>query len=296
MNDAMSRSYGIRTDWEWDWLGDYGSALRDQSMAYALMVRHKIEHPQRELLLPTIAERMNRHYYSTQERIALFLAARAAGTGSSEQWDAVLNTADGASKLSSRTTELRSLDPALLAKGITIENKGGTPLWVEVEAGGYPTKAPAPSSDKMSIERKWFKPDGKPWNGGTLKVGDMLLVRLKASAPQRIEDAMIVDHIPAGLEVENLNLSQGPQAGEFSVEGINLASAMANESIKHREFRDDRFVAAVRLQGEPLHLFYMLRVVTPGRFAVPGTFGEDMYRPGIRAYGPVPEAITVVDR
>jgi uncharacterized protein YfaS (alpha-2-macroglobulin family) len=154
----------------------------------------------------------------------------------------------------------------------------------------------AASAEKMTIERKWFRPDGKAWNGGTLKVGDMLLVRLRASAPQRIEDAMIVDHIPAGLEVENLNLSQGPQAGEFTVEGVNLASAMANEAIKHREFRDDRFVAAVRLDGNPLHLFYMLRVVTPGRFAVPGTFGEDMYRPGIRAHGPAGEAVTVVDR
>ena len=296
INDAMSRPYGIRSDWEWDWLGDYGSALRDQAMSYALMARHKVSHPARELLLPTIAERMNRHYYSTQERIALFLAARAAGASPGEAWQAELKTADGAQELSSRSTELRSLDPALAAKGITIENKGSNPLWVEVEAGGFPLKAPAPSSDKMLIERKWFRPDGKPWSGGTLKVGDMLLVRLKASAPQRIEDAMIVDHIPAGLEVENLNLSQGPQAGEFEVEGINLANAMASQAIKHREFRDDRFVAAVRLQGEPLHLFYMLRVVTPGRFAVPGTFGEDMYRPGIRAYGPVPEAITVVDR
>lgn len=296
LDDAMARPYGIRADWEWDWLGDYGSALRDQGLAYALLVRHKVEHPQRENVLPSIAERMNRHYYSTQERIALFLAAHAAGGNAAEAWEAVLNTADGAARLSARNTELRSLDPALAAKGISIENKGGVPLWVEVEAGGFPLKAPAASSEKMAIERKWFRPDGQPWNGGALKVGDMLLVRLKASAPQRIEDAMIVDHIPAGLEVENLNLSQGAQAGEFEVDGVNLASAMANDRIKHREFRDDRFVAAVRLDGKPLHLFYMLRVVTPGRFAVPGTFGEDMYRPAIRAHGPAGEAITVVDR
>jgi uncharacterized protein YfaS (alpha-2-macroglobulin family) len=39
----------------------------------------------------------------------------------------------------------------------------------------------------------------------------------------------------------------------------------------------------------------MLRVVTPGRFQVPATFVEDMYRPEIRAYGKAPEPITVVD-
>ena len=295
INDAMTRPYGIRADSDWDWLGDYGTAIRDQSMTYALMVRHKVSHPQREVLLTGLAERMNRHYYSTQERIALFLAARAAGGTPGETWEANLKTGDSAIALSSRNTELRSIDPALAAKGVTVENKGSSPIWVEIEAGGFPAKLPAPSTDKIAIERKWFKPDGTAWNGGTLKVGEMLLVRLKARSSQVIEDAMIVDHIPAGLEVENLNLSQGPQAGEFTVENVNLASAMANERIKHREFRDDRFVAAVRLDSNPMYLFYMLRVVTPGRFAVPGTFGEDMYRPGIRGHGPAGEAVTVVD-
>ncbi len=134
----------------------------------------------------------------------------------------------------------------------------------------------------------------------------MILVRIKATAKQQIEDGMVVDHIPAGLEVENMNLSKGPEASEFTVDGINLGAAltdarvnletaMTDARIKHKEYRDDRFVAAVRLSAEPVHLFYMLRVVTPGRFNVPGTFAEDMYRPEIRAYGAAQDAITIAD-
>jgi uncharacterized protein YfaS (alpha-2-macroglobulin family) len=297
INDAMTRPYGINPSWEWDWLGDYGTDVRDLAMAYGLLHRHQISHPQRELLLNNVAERLSkpRGYYSTQERIALFLAARAAGGSATESWEAVLKTADGNTGLASKTSEIRSLDPALAVKGITIDNKGATPIWVEVEASGFPLKLPVPSTEKMTLERNWFSTDGKPWKGGNLKVGDMLLVRVTAKAKQVINDAMVVDHIPAGLEVENLNLSQGPQAGEFAVEGANLAEAMADKRIKHIEFRDDRFVAAVRLDGNPIRLFYMLRVVTPGRFSVPGTFAEDMYRPGIRAYGPAGEPVNVVD-
>ncbi|MGO4377183.1 alpha-2-macroglobulin [Pseudoduganella sp. RAF19] len=296
INEAMSRPYGIRSNWDWDWLGDYGTAVRDNALAYALMVRHKVSHPQRESLLIGMSERLNnKHYYSTQERLALFLAARAAGGTTSEPWQAVLKTGDTSQSLSSQASEVRSIDPALAVKGISIENKGKNPLWLEVEASGYPLKAPVASTDKMTLERHWFNVNGKPWTGGQLKVGDMLLVRVTAKSKQPIEDAMIVDHIPAGLEVENLNLSQGPQAGDFEVEGFNLAQSMADERIKHTEYRDDRFVAAVRLNDNPIRLFYMLRVVTPGRFSVPGTFAEDMYRPGIRAYGPSPEAVTVVD-
>jgi len=296
INEAMSRPYGIRANWEWDWLGDYGTAVRDNALAYALMVRHKVNHPLRENLLTGLSERLNnKHYFSTQERLALFLAARAAGGTSSEAWQAVLKTGDTSQTLGSDKSEVRSIDPALAVKGISVENKGKTPLWLEVEASGYPLKAPVPSTDKMVLERQWFTVTGKPWPGGPLKVGDMLLVRVTAKSKQVIEDAMIVDHIPAGLEVENMNLSQGPQAGEFNIDGVNLAQAMADERIKHTEYRDDRFVAAVRMDSNPVRLFYMLRVVTPGRFSVPGTFAEDMYRPGIRAHGPSPEPVTVVD-
>lgn len=295
--EAMSKPYGVRPEWEWDWLGDYGTAVRDQAMSYALMLRHKVNHPQRESMLINLADRLGkpRGYFSTQERIALFLAARAAGGTAADPWEAVVKTADGSVALASKNSEVRSFDPALALKGITVENKGSNPLWMEVEASGFPLKLPIPSTEKISLERRWFTTDGRPWKGGNLKVGDMLLVRVTAKAKQAIEDAMIVDHIPAGLEVENLNLSQGPQAGEFSIDGVNLAAAMSNPRIKHKEYRDDRFVAAVKLDGTVTNLFYMLRVVTPGRFHVPGTYAEDMYRPDIRAYGPSPEPVTVVD-
>ena len=295
--EAMSKPYGVRADWEWDWLGDYGTAIRDQALTYALMLRHKINHPQREAILINLADRLGkpRGYFSTQERIALFLAARAAGGTETNPWQAVIKTAGSSITLSSKNTEVRSFDPALALKGIVVENKGSNPIWIEIEASGFPLKLPIPSVEKISLERRWFSTDGKPWKGGNLKVGDMLLVRITAQAKQVIEDGMIVDHIPAGLEVENLNLSQGPQSGEFSIEGVNLAEAMNDPRIKHKEYRDDRFVAAVRLDGKITRLFYMLRVVTPGRFNVPGTYAEDMYRPEIRAYGPSSEPVTVVD-
>jgi len=143
----MTRPYGIRTDWEWDWLGDYGTSIRDQALSYALLLRHKINHPQRETLLFNLSERLGkpRGYFSTQERIALFLAARAAGGTLNEAWEVNLKTADGNTAVSSKASETRSFDPALAIKGITLENKGSNPIWIEIEASGYPLKLPIPS-------------------------------------------------------------------------------------------------------------------------------------------------------
>lgn len=296
LNEAMTKPYGIHANYDWEWLGDYGSGLRDYALSYALLYKHQLSHAQRENLLQQVSAQLsrNRYYYSTQERIALFLAARAAGLASAESWSAQVVSADGSQAYSSKENQTISINPALAVKGITLENKGTAPLWVEVESSGFPLKLPT-ASDKISLERRWFTTDGKPWKGGTLKVGDMLLVRITAKAKQTIEDGMIVDPVPAGLEVENQNLSQGPQAQEFNIDGVNLAQAMTDSRIKHREFRDDRFVVAAKIEGSPLNLFYMLRVVTPGKYTVPGTYAEDMYRPEIRTYLPASEAITITD-
>ena len=114
-------------------------------------------------------------------------------------------------------------------------------------------------------------------------------------AVQRVKDGLVVDRIPAGFEVENMNLTQGSQASEFKVQNVEVAQAMGNERIKHSEYRDDRFVAAADLDGSPLDLFYLVRVVTPGRYVVPAAYAEDMYRPDVRGVGKPEADINVTD-
>lgn len=307
LDEAMKRPYGItlkhRDDW-WaqEWLGDYGSPVRDLALSYALLLRHDARLARQDNLLFDLASRLGgRQYWSTQERMALYLAARAAGavpgakTDKAAEWNAALHIGEAAQGLASRRTEMRSFDAATLARGVTLTNQHGQPLFIELEVSGYPLKAPAPKADAIELKREWFALDGQPWGSRPLKVGDMLIVRLQARARQTIEDGLIVDRIPAGLEVENLNLSQGPQAGELTVGGVNLAQAMSDERIKHREYRDDRYVAAARLGPQWLTVFYMVRVVTPGRYVVPAPYAEDMYRPELRAVGEATAGIVITD-
>ena len=54
-------------------------------------------------------------------------------------------------------------------------------------------------------------------------------------------------------------------------------------------------LAAVKLDAAPMNLIYMVRVVTPGRYSVPGTFVEDMYRPELRIVGERGAPLDVVD-
>jgi hypothetical protein len=131
------------------------------------------------------------------------------------------------------------------------------------------------------------------------------MVHITARSKGPIGNGLIVDRIPAGIEIENLNIVRGEQLGSVTFAGINPAEAMSNKNIKHVEFRDDRFVAAVRLDNSyfgyrvndrnTLHLFYRARVVTPGEFVMPPLYAEDMYRPNIFGLSGGTEMVTVMD-
>ncbi len=300
LDDAMTRGYGYQPDdgyWG-QWLGDYGSRIRDRALAYALLLRHKVAHDKRENLLFDLADDFGkRNYYSTQERLALFLAVQAAtnGAGKGDAWKTTLAVGAKADAWTGSGTGQQSFELGQLRSGLSLKNDGNAPLYLDVTAQGYPVKPLPPSSERISVERAMFTTDGKPVTARQFTTGEMFIVRLRVKAAQAIKDGLVVDRIPAGFEIENLNLSQGPQAGEFTVDGVNVAQANANERIVHTEYRDDRFVAAARL-GQPLELFYLVRAVTPGRYVVPATFAEDMYRPELRGVGKAEGEITVVDK
>ncbi|WP_374662300.1 alpha-2-macroglobulin [Inhella sp.] len=295
LNDAMQRPYGILpkerrgwwTGWWWDeWLGDYGSPVRDLAMSYALLHRHEVKHERREQLLMDAADRLgNRRWASTQERVALVQAARAAGGLKRDgPWSATLKVAELTQSLESRTSELRGFPASRLAQGVQLSNTGSQPLFVEVETSGFPTQAPAFRDEVIELQRDWLETDGSAYNGRALKVGEMLMVRLKARARTPIKDGLIVDAVPAGLEIENLNLSQGA-ADRMVAGGQQLQDAAMDPRVKHREFRDDRYVAAAELGPDWVSIYYLLRVVSPGRFTVPAPMAEDMYRPELRGVG-----------
>lgn len=60
----------------------------------------------------------------------------------------------------------------------------------------------------------------------------------------------------------------------------NLLNQMQQASIKHIEFRDDRFVAAVAVdEYQPVTLVYLARAVTPGTYRAATDGGIDVCSP-----------------
>jgi uncharacterized protein YfaS (alpha-2-macroglobulin family) len=276
------------------WWGDYGSALRDAALSYALLDRAKVEVEGRENLVATVAAELDAHkYYSTQEKLALFLVGRALAGGSGP-WTAELVIAGKAETLAATGSRFREVAAADLASGIRLRNTDKDRLFVELALSGNPVKPPAARADPIALTREMYAADGTPIGNRALKVGETVMVRLSVKTRTRIANGLVVDRVPAGLEIENVNIVQGEQMGGVQIAGIDPAQAMADGRIQHVEFRDDRFAAAAKLDGQ-LNLFYRARVVTPGRFVVPPLYAEDMYRPDIFGITGGADSITIVE-
>jgi len=110
-------------------------------------------------------------------------------------------------------------------------------------------------------------------------------------------DALFTDLLPGGLEIENFNLSDSKQWADVLIDGVRINDRSSAAEVRHEEFRDDRYVAALKLyKGQKAHVFYLVRAVSPGTFAVPPPLIEDMYRPEIRGVGKSePAQIKVVE-
>jgi len=287
------------------WWYDYGTTLRDAALSYALLDRHGITVDGRENLLSIIAAELERNrYYSTQEKMALFLVGRSLSAGSGS-WTARISAGSAASPLSQQGTYFRPVTASELSAGIRIANTSAAPLYVELSLTGNPMVQPAERRDEIELTRTMYSADGHRLSGRPLQTGDSVIVHIRAKSKGDIGNGLIVDRIPAGLEIENLNLVQGEGLNDVTINGLNPAQVMSDSRIKHVEFREDRFVAAVRMQAgrfsiRPdetgvLNLFYRARVVTPGEYVVPPIYAEDMYRPNIFGLRGGNETLTVTD-
>lgn len=280
------------------YLGDYGSNIRDLGqMIHLLLSNGQLTEQAVDLSLKLRDAVRGRQWFSTQERTALFFAGIALEQSLDTSWSAEWQLDQSAAQTIQANNSWRKyLDAADIAQTFKLISRHDKPLYADVLLNGYGKEPPAPQELGMTISSNWYNAQGKLVRPEKVKVGELFLVHLSISAKERVPDALVVHLLPAGFELENQNLEHAIKLDDFRIEGKRIPELQQNTQVKHSEYRDDRFVAALDQQSwGSSHVFFMLRAVTPGVYQVPPPLVEDMYRPEIRGIGYSLPAIEIVN-
>ena len=259
---------------------DYGSDLRDQAAAVALMADSGAID---DRTLMKEADRLarsfsTRKYLSTQEMSWLLLATYELVEKSGD----IALTVDGAKLPPRKKPYYANLEFGEGDGKLTVTNSGKGPLYQVLTVTGVPVEPLPPAENGFTIRRRIFDLGGIPVALSGMQQGESYIVLVEGRSHDTQEhDALVVDLLPAGFEIENGNLGQGTTLQAYPWLG-ELSWTLSNDA------RDDRFAAALRLNSyrPGFRVAYMVRVVTPGTFTLPGTFVEDMYQPELNARGP----------
>lgn len=284
-----------------EYLGDYGSRLRDDALMIALVHEHKLARPEYDARSVAMGRELDARrnsgwlWLSTQEQVALARLGKALMADQGKQIGGRWNVGEVGSDADPGKLIGRLFDYAALARGVSFAPTGQPPLYASMEVAGVPRSAPAPDASQIEVGRKYYTTEGKDWSGGSLVEGEALIVQVTIKAHRAMPDALLTDLLPAGLEIENFNLGDAKQWAGVVVDGIEISERGSAAEVRHEEFRDDRYVAALKLeQNQTARVFYLVRAVTPGTYTVPPSLVEDMYRPDLRGVGKaVPSALTV---
>ena len=309
---AVAEAFAKKVDRPW-YLGDYGSDLRDTALMIALTHRYGLNKPEYDGrvfdLMGSIGSKQHEAtdqqrrfgyrwaYLSTQEQIAIARLGKTLIKDGDTVVAGTLSIGSVSNPISPDRLWSREFSGADVRAGVRFQPQGDLPMYVTTDIAGVPKTAPAADDHYVSIERRFYTLEGKPWEPAPLKEGDSLIVGIKLEAREAMPDALLADLLPGGLEIENFNLTDAKQWADVVVDGITITDRGEAAEVRHEEFRDDRYVAALKLdEGQEAHVFYLVRAVSPGTYRVPPPIVEDMYRPEVRGVGKsTPATIKVVE-
>jgi uncharacterized protein YfaS (alpha-2-macroglobulin family) len=236
-----------------------------------------------------------RRWLSTQERISLLRVAKAF-MNNGKQWQAELVTSNFNQNIEQSTPFNTVINGEELNSIEKVQAKDRR-IYANLLWQGVPNKTPEAYQQGMRINREYYDLQGNQIDfSAPLQSGDLLIARIDVqSSVFRFPEALVVDLLPAGFELENQNLlNASVDLDSITIDQMNIGNYFRTYRVDYEEYRDDRFVSAVSLvPWSSTTLFYLVRAVTPGTYSLPNSYVEDMYRPDNQAMSYSPGSVTI---
>lgn len=260
---------------------DYGSDLRDLAAIITLLTEAKLPGRDPTIYLDTLANmQAGRSYLSTQEEAWILMAAKATAASSKSE---ISIARDAEADVKQTKPYFLHLAADQVGSGSVFTNKGAEPVYAKATVSGVPIADLPPEQSGFEIARTFYTLTGDPIDLAKVRQNDVLVVLIKGTVKAAdYRRALVVDLLPAGLEIENERLTDTRRTGDLS-----WLPPLVN--VNYSEFLDDRFIAALDVNADTesgnFAVAYMVRAVTPGNYSVPAVQIEDMYAPEVRGRG-----------
>lgn len=264
--------------------GSYASPIRNRALVLLALIDARPSDPR----IPTLVERLIRdavadYYYTTQESSLVLLAIgqyvrQQHGLGPYS--GKVLVDGKTVGTFTSKTARFPKLPATGKVRVVLDEPYKSGAAFYALRTRGIPTVASfLPTSNGLRITRTFLTREGDPLTTPEAKQGDLIVIRTEVETlAGKLQNVVIENLLPAGLEVENPRLSTTE-----TLPWVNVIAAP-----QHADARDDRVLFFVDLNpGGALTFYTLVRAVSPGVFALPPFQAEAMYNPAFHSTGPL---------
>jgi hypothetical protein len=284
------------------YLGDYGSDIRDRAMVLEALLTtkglpSKLTDQAMQLILPLANDVKQKHWFSPQERSVLFkLAMTLAKQSKDQDWSGELQMAGQTTQIEAVGEYGRNLAMTNFTDAVQFVNTSEQTVYASFAWSGVPKDIKTNIANGIKVTSDYYRISGKKVTllkaGESLKTGEVILTRIRLTSDEVAPDALLVHLLPAGLELENQNLTNS-----LKLESINIGGSKVEQKAKfvHQEFRSDRYVAALELNKNVESVVYFItRAVNPGTYIVPPARVESMYKPSLNGTGNTIETLTII--
>ncbi|WP_420151283.1 alpha-2-macroglobulin family protein [Spirosoma sp.] len=255
--------------------GSYASPLRN----LALVLDALVDTDRGNLQIPALARQLSdalkqNTYLNTQEAAFSFLALGKLARQTANSTATATLTASGKS-LGSMTNSILNLNRVPTNVPLKLQVNGTGNVYYFAQSEGVPANGKISDEDNgLRVRRTYLTRDGLPVNG--IRQNDLVVVKITVASTNglNVENVVITDLLPAGLEVENPRLTE-PRDMPW----------IKNPSIpEHFDLRDDRMNFYTKATGTEQTFYYLARAVSKGRFIVGPVSADAMYNGEYRSY------------
>jgi uncharacterized protein YfaS (alpha-2-macroglobulin family) len=274
--------------------GNLASPVSDQALLLTTLLTIQPNHPAIPALAQKLADgaqaRGNGGWMSTHDNALAFLALGKYLRSIKDEAPftrSVLAAGDGGAAL---LTVLPGTPGAWSAKEamkgpltLTVEGPAKAKAFVSWIQTGVPLHVPPPADHHLQVRRTFLTEKDKAIEGTTLATGTAVKVRLTLKAPSDLQNVVLEELLPAGLEIEKPRLETTENTDGESERERHRADGPVALSPARVDMRDDRLVLVTDLLAGESTFTYLARAVTPGTYVVPPVHAECMYDPSINS-------------